>query len=163
MNIETVSEFCLYCKKRLQHDERYYHIECHEASKEYNKQFDNIIEIDGQFYWKNDWELEQKLRGWAEKNGTIGIYIDYGYYKDEKSGFDIAFVHDLRIINKSHENIPDILFFKNIEYIYLFYTSKTNRNGTTYTIPKSILTLKTLKGLWAITSMSSIYSKTIIR
>ena len=148
MNIEALTEFCLYCRKSLQQGERYYHVKCHEESKEYKKQFDNFIEIEGQMFWKKDWETEQKLREWAEKVGDIFVYIDYDTYYDEKSGINILFVHDLRIINKSNENIPDILSFKGIEYIYLFFKSKTKEGSITYSIPKSILTLTTLKGLW---------------
>ena len=148
MNIETVSEFCLYCKKRLQYNEQNYHNKCHEESKEFKKQFDNFIEIDGHLYWKDDWKIEQKLHEWAEKTGNVTIYIDYSSFKDDKSNLEILFVHDLRIINKSTENIPNILFFKGVEYIYLFFSSRSKTNTVNYTIPKSILTLKSLKGLW---------------
>ena len=148
MNIEMVTEFCFYCKKPLQHNEQNYHKKCHEESKEYKKQFDNFIEIDGRLYWRNDWEIEQKLHEWAEKTGKIVIYIDYNAFIDEKSNLEILYVHDLRIINKSTENIPNILFFRGIEYIYLFFPSKTSKNTFTYSIPKSILTLKSLKGIW---------------
>lgn len=148
MNIETVTEFCFYCKKRLHQNEQYYHKKCHEESKEYKKQFDHLLEIDDRFYWKKDWGIEQKLREWAEKHTNIRIYIDYNYFKDKKSDLDVAYIHDLRIINKSTENIPDILNLKGIEYIYLFFKANTNLNGISYSIPRSILTLKTLKGLW---------------
>lgn len=148
MNIEPLTEFCLYCRKSLQQGEIYYHTKCHEESREYKKQFDNFIEIEGQMFWKKDWEIEQKLREWAEKVGDVCIYIDYDTFNDENSGLEILFVHDLRIINKSNENIPDILFFRGVQYIYLFFKSKTKAGSITYSIPKSILTLKTLKGLW---------------
>ncbi len=148
MNIEGLSEFCSYCRKRLQEGEQYYHMECHEESKQYKNQFIDFIEFQGQMYWKKDWEIDCELRKWAKKFEDITIYTDYDSFKDEKSGFDILFVHDLRIINKSNKNIPDILFFKRIECIYLFFKRKTNKNSMVYSIPKSILSLKTLRGLW---------------
>lgn len=148
MDIEAVTEYCRYCRKNLLQGERYYHSRCHEESKEYKKQFENYVDIKGQLYWKKDWEIEHQLFKWAEKFDNIRVYIDYNSFKDEKSGFTILYAHDLRIINKSNENIPDILHFNRIECIYLFFSGKTDKHSINYSIPKSILSLKTLKGLW---------------
>lgn len=148
MDIKAVTEFCRYCRKRLQQGEQYYHSKCHEESKEYKKQFENYIDIEGQLYWKKDWEIGNHLFKWANKFDNIRVYIDYKAIKDEKSGFNILFAHDLRIINKSNENIPDILHFNRIECIYLFFKGKVNKNSIIYSLPKSILSLRTLRGLW---------------